>query len=213
MSDPSANTEQMHGWVERMRAGDLAAREELLRSLCGRLERLARKMLRGFPRVHRWADTADVLQNALLRLLRALEQVKPGSMRDFFGLVAEQMRRELLDLARHFNGPRGLGVNHGREPPNSDSSVGPNEPADHADDPDDLARWTRFHEAVEHLPAEEREVVGLVFYHGWTQVQVAELFGVTVRTVQRYWQAALVQLREGAGKGQGHEPDPEECSP
>ena len=45
MSDPSLHTTQLHGWLARMRAGDLSAREELLRNVCGRLERLARKML------------------------------------------------------------------------------------------------------------------------------------------------------------------------
>src|SRR5262249_31686133 len=30
-----------------------------------------------------------------------------------------------------------------------------------------LERWAAFHEAVETLPAEQREVVGLTFYHGW----------------------------------------------
>jgi RNA polymerase sigma-70 factor (ECF subfamily) len=85
--------------------------------VCGRLERLARKMLRRFPGVHRWAETGDVLQNALLRLLRALQEVRPESVRGFFGLVAEQMRRELLDLARHFCGPQGLGARHDSRPP------------------------------------------------------------------------------------------------
>jgi hypothetical protein len=33
-----------------------------------------------------------------------------------------------------------------------------------ADDPNDLERWRAFHEAVEHLLAEERELVGLRFY-------------------------------------------------
>jgi hypothetical protein len=54
-------------------------------------------MLRGFPAVQRWADTRDVLQASLLRLLHALEEVRPSSSRDFFGLAAEQIRRELLD--------------------------------------------------------------------------------------------------------------------
>src|SRR5262245_31807408 len=105
MYDRSVHTTQLHGWLDRMRAGDLAARDELLRSLCGRLEQLAHKMLRRFPGVARWEQTGDVLQNALVRLFRALGQVRPASMRDFFGLASEQMRRELLDLARHYQGP------------------------------------------------------------------------------------------------------------
>ena len=44
------------------------------------------------------------------------------------------------------------------------------------------------------LPVREREVVGLVFYHGWTQGQVAELFQVDVRTVRRWWESAMVTL-------------------
>jgi DNA-directed RNA polymerase specialized sigma24 family protein len=43
-------------------------------------------------------------------------------------------------------------------------------------------------------------VVGLVFYHGWTQAEIAELFGVTVRTVQRQWRSACVKLTESLGR-------------
>ncbi len=64
---------------------------------------------------------------------------------------------------------------------------------------DDLNRWARFHAAVEGLPVEERETVGLVFYHGWTQAQVVELMQVTERTVQRWWRAAIDTLREQVG--------------
>ena len=44
------------------------------------------------------------------------------------------------------------------------------------------------------LPAQEREIVGLIYYHGWSQAQVAELFQVNVRTVRRWWESALVKL-------------------
>jgi RNA polymerase sigma factor (sigma-70 family) len=47
---------------------------------------------------------------------------------------------------------------------------------------------------VEKLAVQEREVVGLIYYHGWTQAQVAELFQVNVRTVRRWWESALVKL-------------------
>ena len=69
-------------------------------------------MLGRFPNVRRWADTDDVLQNAQLRLLHALETVRPDSTRRFFGLAAKQIRWELIDLARHFYGAEGIGANH-----------------------------------------------------------------------------------------------------
>ena len=62
--------------VGRLRAGDAAAREELIRTSLGRLERLARKMLRRFPTVKRWEDTGDVLQLALIRLDCALRDTR-----------------------------------------------------------------------------------------------------------------------------------------
>jgi RNA polymerase sigma-70 factor (ECF subfamily) len=195
----------MLAWLDRMRAGDLAARDELLRGFCDRLERLARKMLRRFPGVQRWVQTDDVLQNALLRLLRALEQVRPNTTQAFFGLAAEQMRRELLDLARHFYGREGIGANHASASPCSDSPGAADTPDAQADVPKDLDRWCAFHEGVEQLPAEEREVVGLIFYHGWTQSEVAALFQVHVRTVQRRWEAALVKLHHSL---QAEDPNP-----
>src|SRR5262245_6276779 len=66
MTDPSLNTTRLHACLERMRSGDLDAREELVRSVCGRLEHLARKMLRAYPAVRRWEDTSDVLQSTLM---------------------------------------------------------------------------------------------------------------------------------------------------
>src|SRR5437879_3282015 len=94
--------------LDRLHAGDATAREELLRIACGRLERLARKMLHRYPRVHRWEETSDVLQNASLRLYRTLAEIRPASVQEFFRLAALNVRRELLDMAKHYYGPEGL---------------------------------------------------------------------------------------------------------
>jgi RNA polymerase sigma-70 factor (ECF subfamily) len=151
-------------------------------------------MLRRFPRVHRWAQTDDVLQNTLMRLLRSLQNVEPASVRDFLGLAALEMRRELLDLTRHYYGPQGVGANHQSQGDGPDGPTAVTEPEAQADDPEDLERWQAFHQGVDGLPAEEREVVSLIFYHGWTQVEVADLFQVSERTIRRRWESALVKL-------------------
>src|SRR5262245_54606450 len=140
----------MHDRISRWRAGDNAAADELLRACAGRLERLARKMLRGFPTVRGQADTADVLQGACMRLLAALRAVRPETTREFFSLAGLQMQRELLDLARQASRWKAKGL--------GDDPAAPTD--------DDLELWARFHEAVVALPAERREVVVLIFYHG-----------------------------------------------
>src|SRR6516165_7798940 len=101
-ADSSFDTIELHDYLERYRAGDRAATDAFLRRVCGRLERLARSMLRGFPNVRRWADTDDVLQSALMRLLHTLQATRPENTRHFANLAALHIRRELLDLARHY---------------------------------------------------------------------------------------------------------------
>jgi RNA polymerase sigma-70 factor (ECF subfamily) len=116
-----------------------------------------------------------------------LLQVEPASVRDFFALVAEQLRRELLDLARRHAGAHRQAA--------SLVTRGVAEPIDRSDDPSEMERWTAFHEGVANLPAEEREVFGLIFYHCWTQAEVAQLFQISERTVRRRLDSALVKLR------------------
>ena len=194
MADLSTQTALLQGLLDRLRSGDRAARNELFRGIGRRLELLAQKMLRSFPAVRRLAEAEDVVQNAILRLLRALDQVQPLSVQDFLNLAAVHLRRELLDLARQCGGPKGQ-VACRCSPLKGNGPEGPQfEPAA-VDDAGEIDDWCAFHQEVEKLPVEEREVVGLVFYHGWGQAQVAELFHVSERTVRRRWETALAKLQ------------------
>jgi len=196
MLDPAHQPAHLHQLLARARDGDPRAREELFASVCGRLEHLAHKMLKGFPTVRRWAQAEDVVQNAFLRLLQALEQVQPTTVQDFFNLAAVHLRRALLDLARSFRGPKGQQARSacGFDEDSSDANC--RHPCDRTEDPGEVERWYAFHRAVERLPVAEREVIGLVYYHGWTQAQVAELFCVSERTIRRRWETTLAKLQE-----------------
>lgn len=189
----------MRQLVDRYQQGDAAASDELLRRISVRMQGIARRMLRRFPGVQRWEQSEDVVQNAILRLLRALRQVKPDTMRSFYGLAAEQIRRELLDLARHYYGPRGLGTHHESNlhlESSGGNLVPRREPAAPGEQPEDVERWTAFHEAIAQLPPEEREVFGLTFYHGWGQKEIGELIQKDERTVRRRWRAAVMKLND-----------------
>lgn len=171
--------------------GDAEALNALIERSSTRLRNLSRHMLNGSPALRRWTGSDDVLQNSLIRLVRALEAVRPESSRDFFGLAALQMRRELVDLARHFFGPRGHGANHAS---GSDQRLLDGGANVDGEPPDVLAQWAELHEYIGRMEDEPREVVDLIFYQGLSQSETAEILDVSVRTVQRRWHAVLLDL-------------------
>jgi RNA polymerase sigma-70 factor (ECF subfamily) len=196
MADPSPETVQLQRWVQRMQSGDPAASEELFRHLGVRMQQLTRRMLNRHPAIRRWTESNDVFQGAVVRLCRALRDVQPDSMRAFFALATQQIRRELIDLARHYYGPQGLGANHASRSEEDNGQPAPGDAPDTRFEPSGLAEWCEFHEQIERLPEEEREVVDLLFYQGLTQAEAAALLQVNVRTVQRRWHAALLKLHD-----------------
>ena len=112
MNVESSNSAEIIQCLDRLRAGDMSARQELIRTAQNRLVRLARKMLSDFPGVRRWEDTDDVFQDAVIRLCSTLERVVPDSVCAFIHLAAREMRCALIDLARHYYGPQGLGTHY-----------------------------------------------------------------------------------------------------
>jgi RNA polymerase sigma-70 factor (ECF subfamily) len=185
-------------WLDRLRAGDEDARDQLIRHACARLRRLARKMLRDYPDVRRWEQTDDVLQNALIRLYRYLLRVQPESVRHFVALAARVIRSELIDMARHYYGPQGPGARHHSDPEflaHPPAAPPGGEEAAPGGGTLTLGEWGAFHEAVERLPEEERELVNCLFYQQFDQRQTAEILDVSVSTVKRRWRSARTLLR------------------
>src|SRR5262249_38839143 len=151
----------------------------------------AHDMLRGkFPRVGRWDDTGDVLQEAMRRLCLALQDETPTSALGFFALATLQIRRALLDLARHHFGPHGGGPHHNSPAAIADSTPGgpPLDPPDQSGEPGLLAQWAEFHRSVEALPQDEREVFELLWYQDLTKPEAASVLNVSVKTVLRRYQ-------------------------
>jgi RNA polymerase sigma-70 factor (ECF subfamily) len=186
--------------LDQLRAGDRSARAALLGASRQRLIIMTRQMLNRYPGVRRWEETDDVVQNVLLRLDRCLAEVSLESTRDFLNLAAAQIRRELIDLARHYFGPLGIGAKHATpDAPASGEGVAAQAAAGSSDDPGRLARWSEMHERIAALPPEDREMFALLWYHGMAQAEAAALLGVSVRTVKRRWQAARLQLAEALG--------------
>ncbi len=176
-------TTQLQLWLDLLRTGDDRARTELIAHACERLRTLTRRMLRGYPALRSWEQTDDVLQNAMMRLYRALVDVTPDSLAHFYNLAGQQIRRELLDLAKH----------HARRDGQQENWQQRHQP-ELPDEPSSLAEWTEFHRQVEALPEEERQVFTLIWYEELSQGEAANVLGISVRTVIRRWQAARVRL-------------------
>ena len=177
-------------WLDRFDAGDEAARDAIFEHTRQRLELMARQMLAGEPRIRRWVETGDLLQSVQLRLHRSLADAAPKDATRFYGLAALQLRRELIDLARSLFGPQGIGTNTAAFAPTDRT------PNQTTSDGESLERWVAFHEAIERLPKEEREVVDLLWYGGTSQMEAAERLGLSVATVKRRWQSARLKLCE-----------------
>jgi RNA polymerase sigma-70 factor (ECF subfamily) len=173
--------------------GDVEAKNRLIKLAGNRLTRLARKMLQQFPGVRRLEETGDICQSCAVRLCNSLERMEITSTREFFNVAATLMRRELIDLSRHYYGPHGDGKNVVYSPNLADNPE---------DRPSEGENWADFHVAVESLPQPQRELFSLVFYHGWSKTEAAALFQVDKRTISRWWRSALGMLHR-----RFHEPD------
>jgi RNA polymerase sigma-70 factor (ECF subfamily) len=118
---------------------------------------------------------ADELLGAVTeRLLKALREARPQTVRQFFALANQHMRWELNDLARRLDkqpAPHELIEGVVPAPASSGSSLSPN--------------GRRMLEAIDSLPEDEREAFSLVRIQGMSQTDVARLLGVADSTVKR----------------------------
>ena len=113
-------------------------------------------------------------------------------VRHFFNLAALQIRRELLDLTKHYYGKLGLGANH-----YSDHQTGPDGIlANTTNNSIKNKSMEKFHESIDILPKEEQEIINMLFYEGFNQEETAKFLGISLSTVKRRWHAARLKLAE-----------------
>lgn len=198
MSNTSFHTTLLQNLLCRISRGDREAQNDLIVATQARLRELATRMLWKFRKLLRWVEVEDVLSKASMRLLEALKGVPVANTREFFNLAAAVFRRELIDLARHYYGPRGIAAHHDSHMPGDSGAQVPDREA-RDPDPAELDCWAAFHAAVDALPPEEREVFGLIFYHQWPQAQIADLFQIDERSVRRRFKRATKGLHKALG--------------
>lgn len=196
MDQRAGNTTQLQQLLDQAAEGNSSVYGELINQASQRLQKLTAKMLRNYPHLRRWEQTDDVFQNAVIRLHRSLSNVKPKSVRHFLALATTQIRRTLVDLARHHFGPQGQAAKHHTDAGglcNDGGDIVRNK-ADKDRSPESLESWAAFHEAVGNLPDDQREVFELVWYGDMGRKDIADLLGVSEPTVKRRLRTARVHL-------------------
>ena len=172
--------------------GDAPA-ESAVRALLDRAVRrlhelCAALLYRRYPRLTRPPLNlqADELLGAVVeRLLKALREVRPGTVRQFFALASQHMRWELNEMARRLDEqPVAVELHDGLvpAPASSDSGLTPGS--------------RRMLAAIANLPEAEGEAFDLVRIQGLTQAEAAQVLGVSAATVNRRLNRGLELLAE-----------------
>jgi RNA polymerase sigma factor (sigma-70 family) len=205
---PGTTTFYLQGCLNRLRAGDLTARNDLVRYSQERLRILTKRALARYPRVRRVEETDDVLQNVLLRMNNMLDHVEVIDVLHYLRLASNHIRFELLDLLDKYIKHDALGTNQVLAAPGelgrSDAGAANDPAAETSGNNLSLDDWTAFHQAVAKLPEDEREVFDLLWYQELPQSEAAEVLGVSLATVKRRWQAARLKLMEWHGGDSAH---------
>jgi RNA polymerase sigma-70 factor (ECF subfamily) len=161
----------------------------LLGRAAGRLRQLCASLLhRNYPRLTRPPlnlEADELLGPVVERLLRALREARPATVRQFFALATRHMRWELIDMAHRLDHqPAGVEFHDGQLPAPNDGDSGLTPEA------------RRMLEAIDDLPEDEQEAFDLVRIQGMTQAEAAQVIGVSVMTVNRRLSRGLKLLTE-----------------
>lgn len=151
-----------------------------LHALCNAL------LLRRYPRLTRPPlnlETDEMLGAVVERLMKALRDARPTTVRQFFALAGQHMRWELNDLARILDGRVKA------EELNDEQVVAPTD-GDSGLTPD----GRRIIAAIDRLPDDEREAFDLVRVQGMSLAEAGQLLGVSAMTVKRRVDRGLTRL-------------------
>src|SRR5262249_4151014 len=130
-------------------------------------------------------ETDELLSAVVERLIKALREARPRTVRQFFSLAGQHMRWELNDLARRLdNQPAAveLAADQSPAPARSGSGLSP--------------KRRPMLGAIDGLPDDVREAFDLVRIQGLTYAEAAELLCISPRTVQRRLDRSLRLLTE-----------------
>lgn len=192
MVNPKNVTQLLLAWS----AGEVSALEELLPLVHAELHRLAHHFMRRENPGH-LLQTSALVNEAYLKLIDQ-RQVEWQNRVHFYGIATQLMRRVLLDYARRQQMARhGGGFRH---VPLDEATVGVGQRAAELVMLDDALTWLAAQD-----PRKSR-IVELRFFGGLNNEEVAEVTGLSLRTIEREWHKAKIWLHQAMSKEKVLEP-------
>lgn len=180
MTEPNGQGEQTR---------DLSAeRDALLRAHYDEFRRVAGRVLNG-DAVALKIQPTDLAHEAVIRL-SGLERLEFKGRTHFLSLSARVMRQILIDEIRRMRAAK-------RQPPPVSTELPPEMGAQTID----LEDLDRALNKLEQVAPDHARLVDQRYFAGLTLDEIAEIDGVSVRTVKRQWRAARAWLYAELGGG------------
>ena len=177
--------------IEQVVAGNDSARNELFSNAYPELRKLARSRLRDGGR-NTLLETTALVHESYLRFLSAT-QLRLEDRRAFFAYASKVMRSVVIDSVRERQALRRGGD---LVEMTLDTQIGDALPSSEGE-------IVHVHEALLALEAAEprmAKVVEMRYFGGYSEVEIAEVLGLTERTVRRDWDKARLLLMNSLGE-------------
>ncbi len=173
--------------ILRAQAGDEVALRQVFDRTYDDLRRMARNRLTTGAR-GTLLDTTSLVHESFLRFASAGE-LKVNDRAHFFRYAGHVMRSVIVDLARaRLSERRGGHAAHVTLNTSAGDALSSGE-----------EEIVRVHEALEELAKHDArmvQVVELRYFSGLTEIEIAEVLGVTDRTVRRDWERARLFMAQ-----------------
>jgi len=169
-------------WLERARAGDAGALDAAYAAVYADLKHAARLQLR---RERKPFDTTVLVHEAYLRLAdgTALASVDRNHL---LALSARAMRQVLVDHARHAQAQK---RGNGQTALTLTAAIGSDERA-----VVEVLALDELLGALHKVDARAAQIVELRYFGGYEETEIADLLGISYRTVRRDWRNARAFL-------------------
>ncbi len=185
---PTADGHFVTQLLDKVRVGESGARDELVDAVYQTLRQIADHQKRYVG--SQTLDAEALVSEAYFKVL-GQENVDFENRRHLYGAFSRAMREILIDAARARNTLK-RGGNRDRVPLD-DIQVAGEAPVR------DVVALDNLITKLENVDERSAEVVRYKFYLGMSESQIAEVLGVTLRTVQRDWRYAKAFMRRELG--------------